>query len=396
MVSVMCCIRFIVVISFLDTSHFILAQWAIDDRGCRTPNEGVGDCIPIARCQPILNVLLQSFPLPEHIAEELQLYSCGVTETRRVKVCCPYDVDTLNYLILPSTRTQASKNSVFNHTNLALLPQECGFLQSSIKIIHGQLTDLFEFPWMALLSYRKGNEIDFRCAGTIINDRYILTAAHCITELGKTTLLGVRVGEYNISSPTDCVEYLPGDKICAEQYQDAFIEKVIPHPQYNSTTQANDIGLVRLAFPVNTSIDSVQPICLPTIEALTNLVFDNDKLTVTGWGFTEKAKKSEVLLKVDVSVMKTEDCQQVYKRAAPKSLVEIGANQICAGGVGGDSCGGDSGGPLQKFAEHFGELRYIQQGIVSFGTKFCGMTDIPGVYTRVDRYMEWILDNIEP
>lgn len=382
--------RFIIVILFLDSSQFVLTQWGIDDRGCRTPHKGVGDCIPIKECQPIVNIMLQTFPLPEYIAEELQLYRCGVTKTS-VKVCCPYNSESLNYLIFPTTRLQGS-NSVFNHDHLDLLPKDCGLLQSSVRIVHGRLTDLFEFPWMALLSYKKDDEIDFKCAGTVINKWYILTAAHCITELKKLKLIGVRLGEYNISSPIDCVEFLPGDTTCAEPVQDIGIGKAIPHLNFNSTTQENDIGLIRLARPMNMSVENVKSICLPITEALANQNFNNKKLTVTGWGYTETANKSEVLLKVDVPVVNMKDCQKAYNRSG----IEISMNQICAGGIVGDSCGGDSGGPLQHLVEHLNEVRYVQHGIVSFGTKFCGLTNVPGVYTRVNPYMKWILDNIEP
>lgn len=69
---------------------------------------------------------------------------------------------------------------------------------------------------------------------------------------------------------------------------------------------------------------------------------------------------------------------------------------MCAGGIQSkDSCGGDSGGPL-LFPGRSGNsgYRYVQRGIVSFGSKQCGVGGVPGVYTRVAFYMDWILDNI--
>lgn len=74
----------------------------------------------------------------------------------------------------------------------------------------------------------------------------------------------------------------------------------------------------------------------------------------------------------------------------------IKATQLCAGGVKGqDSCGGDSGGPLM-YPGSYGKLgvRYVQRGIVSFGSKRCGIGGFPGVYTNVAYYMNWILDNM--
>lgn len=69
---------------------------------------------------------------------------------------------------------------------------------------------------------------------------------------------------------------------------------------------------------------------------------------------------------------------------------------MCAGGVEDkDSCGGDSGGPLMNTGRvRSGKLAIIQQGIVSYGPKRCGIGTYPGVYTRVSHFMNWILDNI--
>ena len=54
---------------------------------------------------------------------------------------------------------------------------------------------------------------------------------------------------------------------------------------------------------------------------------------------------------------------------------------------GVDSCGGDSGGPLVYRA--IADDPYYQVGIVSYGTKICGQ-GIPGVYTRVTSFLDWI------
>lgn len=75
---------------------------------------------------------------------------------------------------------------------------------------------------------------------------------------------------------------------------------------------------------------------------------------------------------------------------------QIHDSQLCAGGVPDkDSCGGDSGGPLMYPGRARGVgVRYVQRGIVSYGSKRCGVGGYPGVYTRVAYYMKWILDNI--
>ena len=72
--------------------------------------------------------------------------------------------------------------------------------------------------------------------------------------------------------------------------------------------------------------------------------------------------------------------------------VNIDITQICAGDDSGDSCDGDSGGPMLSSELNDGKWAVI--GIVSFGAKgFCADSKYPGVYTRVDQYLDWIERN---
>lgn len=97
-------------------------------------------------------------------------------------------------------------------------------------------------------------------------------------------------------------------------------------------------------------------------------------------------------MKVSLPVLPIAKCQRIYNRFA-----QITPKQICAGGYKGrDSCGGDSGGPLTTVNQFEGITRYIQYGIVSYGPRHCGTEDKPGIYTRVFKYMKWILDNLQP
>ena len=60
---------------------------------------------------------------------------------------------------------------------------------------------------------------------------------------------------------------------------------------------------------------------------------------------------------------------------------------------GQDSCRGDSGGPL--VSRETSDNPWTQIGIVSYGSKQCG-DGSPGVYTRVDGYLDWIEKHLEP
>lgn len=363
-------------------------EWAIDDDGCITPSRGSGSCISIFDCQPIIDFMMRApKPLSSEHTRILQRYQCGFQNN--VKVCCPNNPNEISQMMGENNqRNDPDPPDVSDHINLRLLPQNCGVINTYDKIINGNKTGLFEFPWMALISYRTTRGPEFRCGGTVINNRYILTAAHCITGL-STPLLGVRVGEHDVRTRIDCETVGRNVTTCAPPVQDIGIATTIPHPNYERASFSHDIGLIRLSSNINTSVESVSPICMPVLEAST-YNFTNRNVIVTGFGATETGRNSPELLKVEIPYIEREVCRRNYQGQAPVTY-----RQLCAGGRNQqDSCGGDSGGPLQVVQSLFDDARYVQHGVTSFGPRLCGSEGNPGVYTRVAYYMDWILDNI--
>ena len=95
-------------------------------------------------------------------------------------------------------------------------------------------------------------------------------------------------------------------------------------------------------------------------------------------------------MEVEVPVVTNQVCDTVFRR----QRTVIGPNQMCAGGENRrESCSGDSGGPLMAVNETGPPYRAI--GLVSFGVTRCGTKNVPGVYTRVGPYLNWIMDNIQ-
>lgn len=93
-------------------------------------------------------------------------------------------------------------------------------------------------------------------------------------------------------------------------------------------------------------------------------------------------------MKLVVPIVSSEECQKQVSK-----YTRISANQVCAGGVQGrDACEGDSGGPLMRLYGD-GVNQWYQEGIVSRG-RGCGRKGVYGIYTRVTRYINWILNNI--
>ncbi|CAH1637696.1 unnamed protein product [Spodoptera littoralis] len=376
---------------------------------CSVGNE-FGVCLPLRQCRHIFEEVMRAGnPIPPHMSHKLHTLTCGF-EAVMPMVCCITSAQMHGDIISPDRNSNTvgsgddveaytrgtldNKNGpsfVESHLNLGLLPLQCGNIESD-RIWGGNRTRLYEMPWMVLLSYDSARGPKLSCGGSLINERYVLTAAHCVSFLGNRLRLdGVILGEYDVKQDPDC-EMSDGKKYCAPNIRNVSIASVIAHPGYTPQSLVDDIALIRLAEPADFSLDSMKPVCLPVTSELQRESLIGQNAVVAGWGVTEDGLESSVLLSVDLPVISNTDCMTAYRDS-----LKLKETQICAGGVKDkDSCGGDSGGPLM-FPGKMGNygVRYVQRGIVSFGSKRCGLGGFPGVYTNVAYYMNWILDNIQ-
>lgn len=74
----------------------------------------------------------------------------------------------------------------------------CGIANKQKRIVGGQETEVNQYPWMALLTYSNR----FYCGASLINDRYVMTAAHCVSGFNKDRI-GVTLLEHDRSKPTE-------------------------------------------------------------------------------------------------------------------------------------------------------------------------------------------------
>lgn len=191
-----------------------------------------------------------------------------------------------------------------------------------------------------------------------------------------------------MTSVKDCDAY----NDCADLPLDIPIEQVIFHELFVSNRRGtyHDIALIRLAKSV-TFTYFIKPICLPILPELKTKSKPGQKYTVAGWGATEISHiMNDVKLKAEITETDLNTCQNSYKD------IRIIDAQICAGGQESkDSCRGDSGGPLMKYhVDKNGNNYMFLVGIVSFGHQPCGQLNVPGVYTRVVSYIDWIQEKI--
>lgn len=251
---------------------------------------------------------------------------------------------------------------------------KCGLANRSTRIVGGTITEVSEYPWQAGL-VSKGGSRPF-CGGTVIGDRWILTAAHCTTTSASN--MQVLLGEHDTSSM--------GETNVVRKN----VKRIIDHPSYNTRSLDYDFALLELDSAVDFASNShIRPACLPTGSDS----YSGFKAIVTGWGTTSSGgSQSSKLREVTVDVLSNAQC-----KASSYSNSDITDRMLCAAvnGGGKDACQGDSGGPLVSSGTGDGVTpgsNYDLIGVVSWGIG-CAMADYPGVYSRVTEALSWIESN---
>ncbi|XP_036150664.1 transmembrane protease serine 9 [Monomorium pharaonis] len=244
-----------------------------------------------------------------------------------------------------------------------------------ITVVGGTEALVGEFPHMVALGKRNPNGFTLMCGGTLISHTWVLSAAHC-THGPNGGPNEAKIGYHKLTDKT-------GIKIA--------IKNIIRHPNYNPPTLYNDIALIQLenAVKFNTSI---RPACLFQQH---NTV--PTRVWISGWGVTEfSGEVSNGLQKAQLDLIDNSLCTAKYTsyREVPQGIM---SNMICAGDSSTwskDTCQGDSGGPLQVIHPD-NPCVYQVMGITSFG-QGCATTEVPGVYTRVSHYLQWIEEIVWP
>ncbi|KAJ4436620.1 hypothetical protein ANN_16751 [Periplaneta americana] len=376
---------------------------------CTTPDNRSGKCINLRACTVLLNLLSQApRPLPPDLVNFLRQAQCGFSGNNPLVCCASTTASTT------SQSTPEKPPDVSNHPNLRLLPLNiCGPVLIK-RIIDGKKTELFQYPWMALIGYFRTGSSNrvYRCGGTVINEKYVLTAAHCIVQLPSSLRLALEHLPYSPDlSPSDfdlipqLVKLLRGKWLAnRENILTAFRREVVNidklhtandikhlHHQWQRCVEILGIILkgvslllvhgVLCSAPVDYDVEDAIP--HPNYSAVT-LHNDIGLIRIKGTANFRSGISSDVLLEVPVPIMTVAECADKYNRssASYKRPITITNSQICAGGVNAqDSCDGDSGGPLIFKGEVNLRPRFVQYGIVSFGPRSCGLKQFL-VYTR--------------
>jgi len=248
-----------------------------------------------------------------------------------------------------------------------LFPFFTGVRALNAKITGGTNALISDFPWQVY--YISGN---FRCGGSIISNRWVVTAAHCTFNSTGGSILAsdmfVRVGLNNPSSTLDGKTYA--------------VSQAIVNSSFDTQTLLNDIALLKLKDTIN--FTNATPIKLVTTDDAAAGAIDPGVLSwVTGWGLTHVSPDvlPTALQKVQLPIISVAQASTVWGNSIP-------ATDLMAGFLNGnkDACNGDSGGPL--VVPVLGE--YKLAGIVSWGSSNCNTY---GAYTNVSDLESWIRTN---
>lgn len=240
------------------------------------------------------------------------------------------------------------------------------------KIVGGSFAKKGQYPWQISLKFKMPlfGTLQHSCGGSIIDDQWILTAAHCFINSQNVNSYIVRVGTLNHSA----------SEPEAKEFK---VAKILRHAgfQMNNKIQ-NDIALIKLAGKIDFSSLYVNRLCLPT--STSSHPTDGKVLRVAGWG-DEKNSGGKNLPKqmkqTDLNAITEDGCRTKWGA----SLWADG-QMMCAQAPNTSPCVGDSGGPLLVAGE---DGAFTQVGIVSFGESTCG-NGRPPVFTRVAYFLDWI------
>ncbi|XP_075455006.1 acrosin-like [Ascaphus truei] len=231
------------------------------------------------------------------------------------------------------------------------------------------------WPWLVSIQYPTDDHYEHLCGGSILNNQWVLTAAHCFKNEEEETIYSWRL-VFGANQLSDL----------GPETQVRGIENLIVHEHYDPEIERNDVALINIAEPIAFN-DYTQPACLP---GKTSDVLSMTDCYIGGWGDIEEGadEPSDILQEARVDLIPLARCNSSHWYNGAVQFYNL-----CAGyEMGGiDSCQGDSGGPLMckgSTAKFFSVV-----GITSWGSG-CAQLQSPGIYTSTQYFLEWIIQTL--
>uniref|UniRef100_A0A7M4EWT1 Inactive serine protease PAMR1 n=1 Tax=Crocodylus porosus TaxID=8502 RepID=A0A7M4EWT1_CROPO len=266
-----------------------------------------------------------------------------------------------------------------------------------------QKTSSIRWPWQAAI-YRKANgvkESSIRkgtwiliCSGALVNERTVVVAAHCVTDLGKTIVL--KTAELKVVLG----KFYRDDDRDEKTIQNLRISAIIVHPNYDPILLDTDIAIIKLLDKAKIS-SRVQPICLASAHDLAPSTEDL-KIMISGWkilaDIRDPSYKNDTIRMGAVQIVDSLLCEQQYEDHGIQ--VSITESMFCAQRdhtAFSNICPAETGGiaAITLPGKESPELRWHLMGLVSWGyDKTCSLELYSG-YTKAVLFKDWIEKNMK-
>ncbi|BES94731.1 Transmembrane protease serine [Nesidiocoris tenuis] len=259
---------------------------------------------------------------------------------------------------------------------------------ASPRILGGTHTGIGEFPFSVSVQYSSSGS--HFCGGTLLHMSKVLTACHCLLQIAFLTE-GQTLRDPSSISLLGGTPNINEDQHTGQRRLGRY-DFVHPKCKNDEYGWEFDFGLIFTNYPFSLEKGTLEPLPLNKIEVssstIEKFIEDEVRCTTIGWGYTteNEGRSSKDLMKVELDLVPVGRCTDLLHAALELGNGSLKFNkkvQLCTLGKDGkDACQGDSGGPLF--------CRGFLVGTVSWGIG-CGRKQIPGVWTRIDSGIDWIL-----
>ncbi|XP_023041310.1 inactive serine protease PAMR1 isoform X4 [Piliocolobus tephrosceles] len=272
-----------------------------------------------------------------------------------------------------------------------------------IENVTAPKTQGLRWPWQAAIYRRTSGVHDgslhkgawfLVCSGALVNERTVVVAAHCVTDLGKVTMiktadLKVVLGKFYRDDDRD-----------EKTIQSLRISAVILHPNYDPILLDADIAILKLLDKARIST-RVQPICLAASRDLSTS-FQESHITVAGWNVLADVRspgfKNDTLRSGVVSVVDSLLCEEQHEdHGIPVSVTD---NMFCASQdptAPSDICTAETGGiaAVSFPGRASPEPRWHLMGLVSWSYDKTCSHRLSTAFTKVLPFKDWIERNMK-
>jgi secreted trypsin-like serine protease len=252
--------------------------------------------------------------------------------------------------------------------------------ENQSRIVNGNPTGQ-GFDWMTRLkvTFKEGT---FGCGATLIHEKWLLTAAHCVEENGvaaRPENIRMGIGVYD-EDDTD--------------RSDVEAEQVIIHRGYRSGTVGNDIALIKLKYP-----STNQPVRIVTQQEFEVLEMNAEQsssdfgslpLTAMGWGRLDSDQDGpELLHSVEMFKVKNRNCGGSR------------GNYFCADHPtkSNNVCSGDSGGPILTRSTGWVQIginSFVTRGVNCSESSWNGFANIAALRSFIEQYIPDLNEQFKP